>query len=157
MNWSEVIADPCLQDLPYKIELNQYGAIVMTPASNRHARRQSRIYDLLTDLKNDGELIVECAVGTQRGVRVPDVAWMSNTFVEKHEESTPFVQAPELCIEVVSPSNSRREMEGKIQLYFEQGAQEVWLCSEAGALEFFSPAGALESSALFPKFPSVIK
>jgi len=157
MNWSEVIADPSLQDLPYKIELNQYGAIVMTPASNRHARRQSRIYDLLSDLKNDGELIVECAVATKRGVRVPDVAWMTSAFVEEHEESTPFAQAPELCVEVVSPSNSRREMEEKIQLYFEQSAQEVWLCSEAGELEFFSPAGALETSSLFPEFPRAVK
>jgi len=43
MNWSEVIADSCLQDLPYKIELNQHGAIVMTPASNRHGYLQSEI------------------------------------------------------------------------------------------------------------------
>ncbi len=157
MNWSEVIADPCLQDLPYKIELNQYGAIVMTPASNRHARRQSRIYDLLSDLKSDGEMIVECAVATQQGVRVPDVAWMSNAFVKEHGETTPYEQAPELCIEVVSPSNSRREMEEKVQLFFGQGAQEVWLCSEAGALEFFSPAGALKSSVLFPEFPLTLK
>jgi len=157
MNWSEVIADPSLQDLPYKIELNQYGAIVMTPASNRHARQQSRIYDLLSRYKNEGELIVECSVATSRGVRVPDVAWMSNSFVEKNGESTPYEQAPELCVEVLSPSNSRREMEEKIQLYFEQGAQEVWLCNEAGTLEFFSPAAALESSGLFPKFPSTIK
>jgi len=157
MNWSEVIADPCLQDLPYKIELNQYGAIVMTPASNRHARQQSRIYDLLSHLKNDGELIVECAVATSRGVRVPDVAWMSDSFVEKNGESTPFGQAPEVCIEVVSPSNSHAEMTEKTQLYFDQGAQEVWLCSEAGALEFYTPSGQVEASLLFPKFPQAIK
>ncbi|RME59856.1 Uma2 family endonuclease, partial [Candidatus Parcubacteria bacterium] len=33
MKWSEVLADPTLQDLPYKIELNEWEQIVMTPAS----------------------------------------------------------------------------------------------------------------------------
>ncbi len=157
MNWSDVLADPCLQDLPYKIELNQHGAIVMTPASNRHARQQSRIYDILNEQKTSGEMIVECAVGTAKGVRVPDVAWMSNQFVAAQGETTPFGQAPELCVEVTSPSNSQAEMEEKIELYFEQGAQEVWLCNEAGQLEFFSPAGPLEKSAMFPDFPQTIK
>ncbi|MEM8945817.1 MAG: Uma2 family endonuclease [Planctomycetota bacterium] len=157
MNWSDVLADPCLQDLPYKIELNQHGAIVMTPASNRHARQQSRIYDLLNSLKRSGELIVECAVGTESGVRVPDVAWMSDSFVAKHGESTPFPRAPELCVEVVSPSNSRAEMEEKIQLYLDRSAREVWLCSEAGTVEFFDATGAVDESQLFAGFPTQIK
>jgi len=157
MNWSEVIADPSLQDLPYKIELNQYGAIVMTPASNRHGYLQTEIVFQLREQIATGRLQVECSVDTTAGVKVADVAWSSDQFFNTHGDSTPYEQAPELCVEVVSPSNSRCEMEKKIQLYFEQGAQEVWLCSEAGTLEFFSPAGALESSVLFPEFPSAIK
>ena len=35
MQWQEVIAHPSLQDLPFKIELNEYGKIEMSPASNR--------------------------------------------------------------------------------------------------------------------------
>jgi hypothetical protein len=35
MEWIEVLADPVLRDLPYKIELNEYGKIVMSPASNQ--------------------------------------------------------------------------------------------------------------------------
>lgn len=31
MNWQEVCADPHLLDLPYKIELNERGQILMTP------------------------------------------------------------------------------------------------------------------------------
>lgn len=156
MDWSDVIADPTLQDLPYKIELNQHGAIVMTPASNRHARQQSRIYDSIAAQKRSGELIVECAVGTSRGVRVPDVAWMSNEFVANQGETTPFQRAPELCVEVTSPSNSTVEMEEKIQLYLAQGAQEVWLCKESGAMEFYSDEGQLAKSNLFPEFPNSI-
>ncbi len=30
MNWAEVVAHPSLQDLPFKIETNENGQIVMT-------------------------------------------------------------------------------------------------------------------------------
>jgi hypothetical protein len=31
MKWAEIIVDKTLQDLPYKIELDRYGNIVMSP------------------------------------------------------------------------------------------------------------------------------
>ena len=37
MTWQEVLDDPRLQNLPYKIELDQWGRIVMSPADNRLA------------------------------------------------------------------------------------------------------------------------
>jgi hypothetical protein len=43
LRWNEVLRDPSLQDLPYKIELNARGKIDMSPASNRHARLQARL------------------------------------------------------------------------------------------------------------------
>jgi len=157
MNWSEVIADPCLQDLPYKIELNQYGAIVMTPASNRHGHLQVEIAYLLKTLRPEGRTLTECSVDSPSGVKVADVAWLSVPFVETHGEATPFERAPELCVEILSPSNSRVEMAEKMQLYFDQGAQEIWFCSEAGSLEFHTPASQVETSLLFPEFPQAIK
>ena len=30
MQWAEVLRDPSLQDLPYKIELNEWGQVVMS-------------------------------------------------------------------------------------------------------------------------------
>ena len=36
-------------------------------------------------------------------------------------------RAPELCIEVVSPSNSRKELREKVAAYLEAGAEEVWI------------------------------
>ncbi len=157
MNWSDVLADPCLQDLPYKIELNQYGAIVMTPASNRHGHLQIEIGFLLKTQRPEGRTLSECSVDTPGGVKVADVAWLSESFVAQHRETTPYSKAPDLCIEILSPSNSRREMAEKTQLYFDQGAQEVWLCSEAGKLEFYTPAGQVDASPLFPEFPQAIK
>mgnify|MGYP000981793041 FL=1 len=42
MQWSDVINDPSLRNLPYKIELDEHGRIIMSPASNRHAIQQGR-------------------------------------------------------------------------------------------------------------------
>ena len=34
--------------------------------------------------------------------------------------------APAIAIEVVSPSNTAEELDGKTELYFQSGAREVW-------------------------------
>ncbi|MCI5150128.1 MAG: Uma2 family endonuclease, partial [Candidatus Electrothrix sp. MAN1_4] len=41
MDWASVIANPYLQNLPFKIELNKWGKILMSPASNHHGILQS--------------------------------------------------------------------------------------------------------------------
>lgn len=145
MQWSEVITDPSLRDLPYKIELNKWGIIEMSPASNWHALAQGKLAGLLRAFFQFGGVLVECSIQTTDGVRVPDVAWASDAFVQEHGEETPFPTAPELCIEVVSPSNSRHEMERKIGLFLEAGAQEVWLVSREG-FEFYGQEGRRERS-----------
>lgn len=43
MQWSEVLNDISLANLAYKIELNQDGKIVMSPASNHHRLLQVEI------------------------------------------------------------------------------------------------------------------
>ena len=40
MTWADVMAHPQLQDLPLKIELNRWGRIERSPASNEHGRVQ---------------------------------------------------------------------------------------------------------------------
>ena len=52
----------------------------------------------------------------------------------------PYDVAPEICVEIVSPSNSD-EMEEKIQLYLHQGAKEVWLCNQQGEISYFTLNG----------------
>ena len=43
-----------LQNLPFKIELNEWGNIVMSPASNKHSFIQGLIIELLNQLKKGG-------------------------------------------------------------------------------------------------------
>ncbi len=156
MKWSEVIAEKNLQDLPYKIELNEWGNIVMSPDSNRHSFLQMAIAMLLAAQKSDGHTFNECSVETSQGVKVADVIWGSSDFFSVHQLDTPYPVAPELCIEIMSPSNSMDEMEEKKDLYIERGALEVWICEESGAITFWDIQGKISTSFLFPDFPESI-
>lgn len=146
VRWAEVVEDSALRDLPYKIELNAWGKIEMSPGSNRHGILQARLAAELSRQLSGGEVVTECSVLTQIGVRVPDVAWASSEFLDLHGEVTPFPRAPELCVEIVPPSNAEDEVEAKIGAYVAAGAQEVWTVSEEGTLRYFDSSGERKSS-----------
>ena len=81
LRWAEVCGDASLKDLPYKIELNAWGKIEMSPASYRHALLQGRTAVELGRQLPGGAVLTECPVLTEIGVRVPDVAWASEEFL----------------------------------------------------------------------------
>jgi Uma2 family endonuclease len=141
LRWEEVLRDPTLQDLPYKIELNAWGKVEMSPASNRHARLQAALAAEFTRQFASGVTFTECSILTRIGIRVPDVAWGSSSFMAAFGEITPYTRAPELCVEIVSPSNVQAEILEKTAAYFAAGAQEVWIVDEDGAIRYFGGAG----------------
>src|SRR4051812_6955403 len=145
-DWRRLLADRTLDDLPYRIETNRFGKILMTPAKNWHALLQYDILDLLRSMIPDGKLLTECSIGTSDGVKVPDVAWLSRAFLQRSTEVDPHREAPELCIEIVSKGNSKREMDLKRRLYFEAGSKEFWLCNKKGEMRFFTPEGEAQAS-----------
>ena len=148
MEWAEVINNPFLKDLPFKIELNKWGQILMSPASNRHGILQSDAVYLLRTKLPSGVVIVECSIQTSDGVKVADVAWASDEFIQRNGDTTPYQEAPEICIEIVSPSNSPGEMEQKIELYLAKGAHEVWVCCEDGDVRYYEHRGRVGQSRL---------
>jgi Uma2 family endonuclease len=150
MKWQEVCDDPSLKDLPYKIELNEWGKIIMSPASNRHGILQAALVRALVRSRDDGLVISECSVQTSKGVKVADVAWASAEFMDAQGEVTPYVKAPDLCIEILSPGNSPAEMNERKGLYFSKGAREFWTCDEQGKLVFYDCVDILRKSCLFP-------
>ncbi|MEM1295352.1 MAG: Uma2 family endonuclease [Verrucomicrobiota bacterium] len=157
MTWQEVCDRKDLRDLPYKIELNQFGQILMSPASNHHGFLQARLSYLLLDHGPEGSRVIsECSVDTSDGTKVADVAWLSEKFWKEHGSETPFSEAPELCVEIQSPSNTKAEMKFKRGLYFAAGASEVWVCNEAGELTFFVDGSQASESVLFPTVPPKI-
>jgi Uma2 family endonuclease len=70
-----------------------------------------------------GRVIAEASILTSMGVFVADVAWMSYAFSRAHGFETPYTKAPELCVEIVSPANSVKEMNEKRDAYLAAGAR----------------------------------
>ncbi len=157
MNWQEVCADPNLQDLPYKIELNQWGQIVMSPVKVYHSILQWEIQRRIYELLGRGKVVPECAVRTREGTKVADVAWISDALFEKVRDAAECTPAPEICVEIISASNTEAEMQLKRDLYFEAGAKEVWICDNNGIVEFYTVEGKSECSQLLPGFPRKIE
>jgi Uma2 family endonuclease len=159
MTWQEVCEDQRLADLPFKVELDQWGQIVMSPADYQHSLFQGEVLRWLNQLLPEGRAVPECAVETAEGTKVPDVVWISPERQKQMRGRASCPIAPEICIEILSPSNPQAKVlgtvdrPGKRELYFEAGAQEFWLCGEKGGLRFFNCHGEISESALCPDFP----
>jgi Uma2 family endonuclease len=157
MNWQEVCDHPQLRNLSFKIELNEEGKIVMSPLKVGHSLLQGKITRLLFRYLSDGEVFPECAIFTRKGIRVADVVWSSSERLKQIKNEVYCSIAPEICIEVLSNSNTTKEMLEKKQLYFEQGAHEFWICDNNGKMRFFNPKIELLHSELVPEFPSEVE
>ncbi|RMI20271.1 MAG: Uma2 family endonuclease [Calditrichaeota bacterium] len=156
MKWQEVCEHPALQDLPFKIELNERGQLVMSPTKVKHSAFQGKIAAMLQHLKPQGYVLTECAIHTRKGTKVADVAWVSPERFEQIRDELECSVAPEICVEIMSSSNTEEEMAEKRELYFEMGAIEVWLCSEDGDIRFYDATARLKQSKMIPTFPQKI-
>jgi Uma2 family endonuclease len=156
MKWQEVCEHPSLKDLPFKIELNERGQLLMTPVKVYHSLYQGKIAALLRQHIDGGEVLVECAIATGKGTKVADVAWISAERLAPIKNEVECPVAPEICIEVLSDSNTLAEMNQKAYLYFAQGAEEVWICNPQGGMRFFNAQCELNNSILAPAFPKQI-
>jgi Uma2 family endonuclease len=134
--WAEMCRDPSLQDLPYKIELNAWGKIELSPRTNRRGRLVAALaYEFHSQLPG-GEVLISCGVLTNAGVRVPDVVWASSDLMAIYANAMLFPRAPEICVEVCSPDGDE-----KISAYLAAGAEEVWLVYEEGTIRYFDHTG----------------
>lgn len=151
--WNEIVEDPLLSELPYKVETNHRGQIVLSPHKVRHSYAQGDIIELLYKHAERGRPFPELPITTQVGVKVPDVVWATDKRREEMEETgDPPTLAPEICIEVMSEANDWKEMEEKRVLYLEAGAEEVWVVDEDGDVRFFGEE-EMEESEIAGGFP----
>lgn len=104
-----------------------------------------------------GITLQECPIRTNVSSPVADVVWISRARDKKIRAHFAYKSAPEICVEVRSPSNSQREMNAKRADYFDAGALECWFCNLTGRMTFFGPEGELEQSSLCPQFPKRVK
>lgn len=57
-------------------------------------------------------------------MRVPDVVWASPELMQRHGFESTLLAAPELCVEVLSPTNTPAKIGEKVAAYLVAGARE---------------------------------
>jgi Uma2 family endonuclease len=159
--WTELLGDRELAKFEGRIETDRHGHVIMSPPpAPGHGSFQAEITHQLRNLLPDGRVLTECPISTADGVKAADVAWASPARMQELGEQTCFSRAPEICVEVLSPGNTKAEIQEKQRLYFDAGASEVWLCDEDGAMAFFFHTDATRpahGSKLCARFPARIQ
>ena len=146
--WQQLARDPLVAAIPYKVELNEKGTIEVSPPTTRHAFLQAFVAHELKLQRPDGTTFTESPVETEIGVRVPDVVWASAEFMKRHGSESEFRAGPDLCVEVLSPTNTRAEIAEKVTAYLAAGAREAWVVGDDGAPEIHTSAGPVAASTL---------
>lgn len=151
--WKHALHDPALRELPYRIETNKWGHVEMTPpASPRHMEMATAVVDALRELLG-GKAFTECAIVTPGGVKVADVVWCSAEYLQEQgsalrtwEAALP--TAPDLCVEIMSPTNTLAELEEKVALYVAAAAREAWVLLSDLSARIYGAEGFRQASSL---------
>lgn len=158
--WDELAKDKEIRNWPGRVETDRFGRTVFQNyAEYEHGFRQGEIGGWIRRTLPEGDGCIACPISTSEGIKVADVAWVSKKRLAKIGGRTALSAAPEICVEVISPANTRGEIEEKRRLYFEAGAKEVWICDRKGKMIFFlaeAPEAAAKVSKLAPGMPKVI-
>ncbi len=111
--------------------------IFMTNPTRRHQKIQLRIANVFLRFEEQagrGEVITApCDILITRSplrTRQPDVIFISNERLALNpglDDPAPMEHAPELVVEIVSPSESNRALDSKIVDYYTVGVRECWV------------------------------
>ena len=151
--WKALADNRLVAEIPCKVELSEKGAIEVSPPTIRHAFIQGFLTRELARQRPDGTTLPECTVETDIGMRVPDVVWVSRELMGRHRNEKQFRVAPELCVEVSSPTNTQIQMAEKTAAYLAAGAKEVWIVDENGVPEIHTSDGRVSASTLGFELP----
>src|SRR5437879_12898416 len=101
----------------------------MSPGMLPHNLIRDKLLFVLMSFLQDrklGTVVSEQAFQlSERTVRVPDVAFVHAG--RRLATDRPIEGAPDLAVEVVSPTNTPREIDQRISDYFAAGCQRVWV------------------------------
>ena len=117
-----------------RYELVDGEVVEMAPVRRRHGRTAMNIGAAFHNYcRHTGVGWSEVEVGyrVRSGpdtVRGPDVSLVLSEHPEEDEQEIGYVTgAPDIAVEVVSPSNTAAEMERKVREYLAAGSQRVWV------------------------------
>ena len=126
MTWKQICADPVVAELPYRVESDQWGNIVMSPPPGMdHSWHQSKIIHLLGRLMSGGEAMAEFPLQTSKGVKGIDAVWISKEKRLANSPNNVASIAPEICVEVISPIKPTRRNRGEDEFVFRARSHRV--------------------------------
>jgi Uma2 family endonuclease len=110
------------------------GVIVAEPFPTHHHdrtfRRLLRLIEAFAEAQGTGEVFGEAGYVLARDpdtVRGPDLSFVSRERLTGFDDARFFSGAPDLAVEILSPSNRRGEMHAKVADYLAAGARMVWV------------------------------
>jgi len=117
------------------------GEIIVSPTPNiPHQRLVFKLAKLVEVVIPDGEIIIAPmdVYLDDNNVVQPDIFWVSANGLAVPDGTKFFRGAPDLVIEILSPSTTRRDREAKFRLYERFGVREYWLVDpEAQLIEVY--------------------
>jgi Uma2 family endonuclease len=115
---------------PVYHELRHGELVAVTRPKFKHHRIRSRVRDLLKAVAPAGSFVeyeVAFRALAEHELRVADVAFINPDRVALIDPDDNPHGAPDLIIEILSPSNTAAEMFDKEKLCLENGAKEFWV------------------------------
>jgi Uma2 family endonuclease len=111
-----------------RFELIEGEIIEMAPPKIVHQLLSGRIYRVVDDLKPNGVVIyapVEIYLD-EYNIPQPDIVWVAANSQCQIADSR-LIGAPDLVIEILSPSTAKRDKTDKVKLYEKHGSREYWI------------------------------
>jgi Uma2 family endonuclease len=117
-------------------ELLEGEVFIMPAPSFVHQYTLGELYEPLKAHIKAGQLGIlvlspSDVVLDENNVVQPDLFFVANGSACHLQNMTHWQGAPDLCIEILSPSTAKRDMEDKFALYERQGVREYWVVDAA--------------------------
>lgn len=104
----------------------------LPPAKSGHAKVAKKIFKLLLQIEDvaSGQVFFEAGYKLSDHPPTwiqPDISFISNDRAFATKDGQYFSKAPELAIEVISPSEKAGHLQRKLNLLFDGGSRAVWV------------------------------
>jgi Uma2 family endonuclease len=128
-------------------EILEGELITLPPPKSKHSLVAENVAELLRELKAKGLGRVLCEAGYKLSEALPswiqpDVSFLKMERVQATESDSYFLGAPELAVEIVSPSETPATLHRKVDLLLAAGSLAVWVIYlETRKIHVFLPDG----------------